>query len=107
MADHQAQREVPAAARAEDRRRTGPERVQQPRRVVGLLLRRGRVPTGRNRASRSANASKWPPSPVDPMISRTGGPVPRTSWYSSVPLTVAVGIGPSMERNTLGFREFV
>ena len=38
MADEQAQREVPAAARAEHRRGAGPERLQQRRRVVGLLL---------------------------------------------------------------------
>jgi hypothetical protein len=96
MADHQTQREDPAAARAEDRRGTGLERMQQRRRVVRLLLGRGRLPTGRDGTAAvaapvigddrelvgqtSANASKWPPSPVAPMINSTGGPVPRTSW---------------------------
>ena len=37
------------------------------------------VTTVNSSARRSASASKWPPSPVAPMISRTGGPVPRTS----------------------------
>jgi hypothetical protein len=48
MPDQQAEREDAAAARAEHGRRTKPERIQQRRRIVGLLLRRGRLPAGRN-----------------------------------------------------------
>jgi hypothetical protein len=51
MADQQAQREVPAAAGAEHRGGPGPQRPQQPGRVVGLLLRRCCLPAGRGRAA--------------------------------------------------------
>jgi hypothetical protein len=51
MTDQQAQREVPATAGAEHRHRTGPQRSQQPGRVVGLLLRRCGLPAGRGRAA--------------------------------------------------------
>jgi hypothetical protein len=44
MTNQQTQREVSAAARAEHRRRADAERIQQGRRIVGLLLRRGRRP---------------------------------------------------------------
>jgi len=96
MTDHQKEREVAAAAGAEDRRGTDRERIQQRRRVVGLLLRRGRLPAGRG-----GTAPVTAPVIADdrelvgqrvgervevaavagrPMITRTGGPVPRTSW---------------------------
>ena len=48
MPDQQAQREGATAARAEDRRGTGVERIQERRRIIGLLLRRGRPPAGRD-----------------------------------------------------------
>ena len=39
MPDQQAQREGAPAARAEDRRGTDLERIQERRRIIGLLLR--------------------------------------------------------------------
>jgi hypothetical protein len=51
MADHQTQREARAGAGAEHRRRTGPERIQQRRRIVCLLLGRCRLPPGRGEAA--------------------------------------------------------
>lgn len=51
MTEQQAQREVPAAARAEDRGGTGHQRLQQPGRVVGVLLRRCGLPAGWGRAA--------------------------------------------------------
>jgi hypothetical protein len=47
-------------------------------------------------ANRSASVSKCPPSPVAPMMSSTGGPLPRSSWYSFVPLTATLGIAGTL-----------
>ena len=51
MADQQTQREDPAAARTEGRRWCSPESSQQPRRIIGLLLRRGCRPATRHWAA--------------------------------------------------------
>ena len=95
MANQQTQRENRAAARTEHRCRSAAKRSQQRRRIIGLLLGRRRLPPARSwtapvAASVIAHDHEFICQQIGkrfemtrvsrcPMISRTGGPLPRTS----------------------------
>jgi hypothetical protein len=95
MADQRGKREDSRAAGTEDRRRGQTEAREQRGRVIGLLLRRGRIPAlglgalpvaaavagddGELVGEELREPPKTPPYPLAPIIRRSGGPSPLTS----------------------------